>query len=95
MKGIKGRGIPLNLFLIKATMIPTIDPTIYVDITAKYSLSGLNRRPAIAANRISPAPIFPREKIMISTTKREYITADRIFVKPKLRVNSLVYIEIG
>ena len=92
---MKGRGIPLNLLLDIATMIPTTDPTIYVDITAKYSLSGLKRRPAIAANRISPAPIFPRETIMISTTKREYITADRIFDNPKLSVNNLVYIEIG
>jgi len=92
---MKGRGIPLNLFLIRATMIPITDPTIYVDITAKYNLSGVRSSPAIAANRISPAPIFPRDMMMIRTTNREYITADKIFVKPKLRVNSLVYIEIG
>lgn len=92
---MKGRGIPLNLPLMIATMTPTKEPTTYVDIMAKYSLSGLRIRPAITAKRISPAPILPLEKIMIRTTSREYIIAERIFVNPKLILNILVYIEIG
>jgi hypothetical protein len=92
---MKGRGIPLNLLLMIATMTPTNEPTTYVDIIAKYSLSGLSIRPAITAKRISPAPIFPRENTIIRTTRREYMIADKIFVNPKLIVNILVYIEIG
>ena len=91
---MKGRGIPLNLLLMIATITPTKDPTTYVDIIPKYSLSGLRIRPAMTAKRISPAPILPREKIMIKTTRKEYMIADRIFVNPKLIVNILVYIEI-